>query len=116
MPERPQWSRNSDSEERVESLEDYEEYRNLLERKKAFGKYGYLVALGPFILGLLVARALFENSIVLIVIALSWTMCVAIYGLVLNARFLGLQMSSCSQGFGRGAECFNCGFPRSATK
>jgi hypothetical protein len=85
-----------------------------LERKKTFRKYWYLVAMGPFALGLLVGRTLFENSMVFIFITLSWAMCVAIYGLILNARFLGFKCPQCSQGFGRGAECFNCGFPRSA--
>jgi hypothetical protein len=116
MPERPQWSRQPDSEERVKSLEDYEEYRNLLERKKTFGRYWYLVAMGPFVLGLLLGRKLFENSVIFIFITLSWTMCVAIYGLILNARFLGFKCPQCSQSFGRGGECFNCGFPRNAPK
>lgn len=113
MPEPPRWTRQPGSEECVESLEDYSEYRNLLERKKTFGRYWYLVAMGPFVLGLALGKTLFENSMVLIVVTLSWATCVAVYGLTLNVRFLGFRCPQCSQGFGRGSECFNCGFPRS---
>jgi hypothetical protein len=55
-PEAPEWFRQPDSEEHVESLEDYEEYRSLLERKKAFGRYWYLLAMGPFVIGLMLGR------------------------------------------------------------
>jgi hypothetical protein len=116
MPGAPQWSRQPGSDEQVNSLEDYDEYRKVLVRKKTFGRYWYLVAIGPFALGLLLGRTLFENSIVFIFITLSWAMCVAIYGLILNARFLGFKCPQCSQGFGRGGECFHCGFPRSGTR
>lgn len=116
LPEAPQWTRQPGSEERVESLEDYGEYRILLKRKKTFGRYWYLVAMGPFVLGLVLGKTLFENSIVLVIITMSWAMCVAVYGLILNARFLGFHCPQCSQGFGRRDECFNCGFPRSTRK
>jgi hypothetical protein len=39
MPESPQWARTTGSEERVGSLEDYDQYRSLLERKKTFRRY-----------------------------------------------------------------------------
>lgn len=113
MPEPPQWTRQPGSEERVKSLEDYDEYRNILQRKKTFGRYWYLVAMGPFVLGLVLGKTLFENSIAFVIVTLSWAMCVAVYGLILNARFLSFKCPQCSKGFGRGAECFNCGFPRS---
>jgi hypothetical protein len=116
LPEPPQWTRQANSAERVESLEDYGEYRSLLKRKKTFGRYWYLVAMGPFVLGLVLGKTLFENSIVFVIITMSWAMCVAVYGLILNARFLGFHCPQCSQGFGRGGECFNCGFPRGAKK
>jgi hypothetical protein len=116
MPERPQWNQQPGAGERVNSLEDYEDYRSLLGRKKIFGRYWYLVALGPFVLGLVLAKALFENSIAFIVVTLSWALCVAAYGLILNARFLSFECPQCSKGFGRGAECFNCGFPRGTPK
>lgn len=116
LPGPPQWPRQPGSGERVDSLEDYGEYRSLLKRKKTFGRYWYLAAMGPFVLGLVLGKTLFENSMVFIIITMSWAMCVAVYGLILNARFLGFHCPQCSQGFGRGTECFNCGFPRSTKK
>jgi hypothetical protein len=115
MPEPPQWTRQPRSHERVESLEDYEEYRNLLKRMKTFGRYWYLVAMGPFVLGLVLGRTLLENTVTFVVVMMAWAMCVAVYGLSLSARFWGFQCPQCLRGFGRGAECFNCGFPRSTT-
>ena len=76
MPEPLQWTRQPGSEERVKSLEDYDEYRNILQRKKTFGRYWYLVAMGPFVLGLVVGKTLFENSIAFVIVTLSWAMCV----------------------------------------
>jgi hypothetical protein len=112
-PAPPQWTQQAGSDKPVLCLEDYSDYRALVERKKNFGGYWYLVAMGPFILVLLLARKSFEISVVLITGTLSWAICVAVYGLVLNARLLGFRCPQCSQSFGRGSECFNCGFPRS---
>jgi hypothetical protein len=116
LPAPPEWTRQPGSDERVGSLEDYGVYRCLVERKKTFGRYWYLLAMGPFVLGLVLGRTSFENSAVLIVATLSWAMCVAVYGLILSVRFMGFRCPQCSQSFGRGSECFNCGFPRSAAK
>jgi hypothetical protein len=113
LPPPPQWTRHPESAERVEALEDYGAYRYLVERNKTFRRYWYLLAMGPFVLGLALARAKIENSVLFIVVTLGWAMCVALYGLILNTRFLGFRCPQCSQSFGRGAECFNCGFPRS---
>jgi hypothetical protein len=115
-PEPPQWIQPPNSQVLVESLEDYEEYRRLTMRKKTFDRYWYLFAMWPFVLGLVLGKTFFENSVVLVVAALAWAICVAIYGLIMNMRFLGFRCPQCSQGFGRGAECFNCGFPRSTKK
>ena len=52
MPESPQWTRQPGSKERVASLEDYDEYQRLLEKKNTFGRYWYLIAMAPFALGL----------------------------------------------------------------
>lgn len=114
MPKPPQWTRQLGSEERVGSLEDYDEYRNMLQRNKTYGRYWYLVAIGPFVFGLVLGRTFFENSIAFVIVTLSWAACVAVYGLILNTRFLGFKCPQCGKGFGRGAECFNCGLPRSA--
>jgi hypothetical protein len=113
LPAPPQWTRSPGSDERVGALEDYDAYRHLVERKKIFRRYWYLLAIGPFLLGLALAKAKFENSLLFVIVSLAWAICVAIYGLILNTRFLGFRCPQCSQSFGRGAECFNCGFPRS---
>jgi hypothetical protein len=116
LPGPPQWTREPGSDKCVNSLEDYSEYRRLVDGKKTFGRYWYLLAIGPFVLGLALGRTSFENSALLIGVTLTWAMCVVVYGLVLNLRFLGFRCPQCSQSFGRGSECFNCGFPRSGTK
>lgn len=113
LPAAPQWTRHPGSDESVGALEDYDAYRNLVERKKTFRRYWYLLAMGPFVLGLALVRAKVENSVLFMIVTLGWAMCVALYGLILNTRFLGFHCPQCSQSFGRGAECFNCGFPRS---
>jgi hypothetical protein len=112
--EPPHWIKTPDSSEAVGSLEDYKQYRELLERKRSFGRLWYFVAIGPMILGLVLGRLVFENSETLVLISLAWAMCVAGYMLFLNIRFLGFRCPQCSQSFGRGSECFNCGFPRAS--
>jgi hypothetical protein len=113
-PAPPTWTQPPDSVEPVNCLEDYSKYQELVAKKKSFGRYGYLLAMGPFVLALAPAVKLNNGiSSVLIGATLSWTICVVFYGLILNTRFLGFRCPQCSQSFGRGSECFNCGFPRS---
>ncbi len=116
VPATPNWTRQPGSDKPVESLQDYDEYRSLSKRRKTFGRYGCLVALGPLVVGLVVGRTAVENSLVFMIVTLSWAICVAVYGLVLNARYLSFLCPQCLQRFGRRAECFNCGFPRSTAK
>jgi len=111
-PPPPQWTQQPGSDKPIRCLEDYDEYKASVERKKTFGRYWYLVAMGPIILGLVLGRKSFENSVVLVTATLTWPLCIAVYGLILNARLLGFRCPQCSQSFGRGSECFNCGFPR----
>ena len=119
-PQPTRWTRQADSDERVESLEDYNQYRTLVERKRFVRKYLYFIALAPFVFGLLVGRffgiAALENSIVFIVLSLGWAMCLAGYGLFVNIRFLAFKCPQCFNRFGARKECFNCGFPRSAKR
>jgi hypothetical protein len=116
MPKPPVWTRQPGSDERVQSLLDYEDFRQLVKRVRLARRYGYLIALGPFVLGLVVARQAFENSLAFMVATLTWAICVVVYCLILNTRYLGYRCPQCLQSFGRGAECFNCGFPSGATK
>ena len=44
----PQWTRHPGSDERVGALEDYDAYRNLVERKKTFRRYWYLASIAGF--------------------------------------------------------------------
>jgi len=111
-----EWTPQSGSDLKVSSLEDYKDYRDLARRRKSLNSFGYLLALGPFIAGLVLGRRFFENSTVLVSATLIWAICVAVYGLIVNLRFLGFKCPQCMQSFGRGGECFNCGFPRSAVK
>ncbi len=116
IPQPPQWTRHPGSEERVTCLEDYKEYRSLLKRKKTFRRYWYIAAIGPFVIGLVLGRKFFQNSIFLITITLAWAVCVAVYGMILDGRLWGFTCPQCAKGFGRRGECFQCGFPRRATK
>jgi hypothetical protein len=113
-PDAPTWTRTPDSSDVVASLEDYNEYNDLLERKRSFGRFWYLIALGPIVLGVVFGRQAFENSEPLVLLSLAWAMCICGYMLFLNLPFLSFRCPQCAQSFGRGPECFNCGFPRSS--
>ena len=111
LPVPPQWTIHPDSDELA--LEDYDAYRHLVERRKTYRRYYFGLFMGPYILGLVLARARVESSDLFMFVTLGWAMCVALYDLILNTRFLGFRCPQCSQSFGHGDECFNCGFPRS---
>lgn len=110
----PHWVRQSDSDERVYSLNDYPAYQKLDQRRRVVRRYMYFIALAPFVIGLVLGRNTLGNSLVFIVLSMGWAMCAAAYGIYINFRFLGFKCPQCSQSFGRGEECFSCGFPRNA--
>jgi hypothetical protein len=114
LPEPTRWTQQADSDERVESLEDYDQYRRLVEQRRFVRRYVYIIAMAPFVLGLIFGKARFENSMVFIVLTLGWAMCFAAWGIVVNARFLAFKCPQCMNRFGSRQECFSCGFPRSA--
>jgi hypothetical protein len=113
LPEPTRWMRQPDSAERVESLQDYDQYRQLCRRKQFMGRYYYVLATAPFILGLVLGRKMFENSVLLIGLTINWAMLVVIYGLALNCRWTAFRCPQCSHRFGTDDECSSCGFPRS---
>lgn len=113
-PEPVRWTRSIDSDERVESLQDYDRYRNLVEQRRFARRYVYIIAMAPFVLGLIFGKARFENSIVFIVLTMAWAMFFAAWGIVVNTRFLAFKCPQCMNRFGSRQECFTCGFPRSA--
>jgi hypothetical protein len=105
------------SGEQVDSLEQYEPYRQLLERRRFVRRYIYIIALGPLILGLALGRffrtTFLENSTIFVVISLGWAMALAAYGVLVNIRFLAFKCPQCLHRFGARDEGFVCGFPRS---
>jgi hypothetical protein len=110
------WTRQVDSDQCVESLEDYEQYRRLVEQRRFVRRYVYIIAMAPFILGLIFGKSRFENSTAFIVLTLGWAMCFAGWGILVNARFLAFKCPQCTNRFGSRQECFCCGFPRSAKR
>lgn len=111
-PKPPRWVRDLDSAEPVESLQDYEEYRRVCKRQKLVGRYWYLVAIGPFVLGLFGGGKWFENSVLPIGLALVWAMLVVIYNLWLLLRVATFKCPQCMHRFGTRDECSSCSFPR----
>lgn len=115
MPEPTRrWTRQADSDERAESMEDYDSYQRLVEQRRFVRRYVYIIAMAPFVLGLIFGKARFENSMVFIVLTLGWAMVFAAWGIFVNARFLAFKCPQCMNRFGSRKECFSCGFPRSA--
>jgi len=114
LPKPIKWTRQPGSDEEVKSLEEYGAYRQLLEKRKSVSRYYYFVAVGPFVLGLLFARKLIEDSNIFIVLTMGWAICVLTYGLSITFRVLAYKCPQCSNVFGRGSECNTCGFPRSS--
>ena len=117
QPLEPQrWFRQAGSIEQVQSLGDYCDYRQLSQRRKTVGRYWYFLAMGPFVAGLVLGGKTFDNSVVFIPLTLAWAMCVAVYCLYISSRFLAFRCPQCNERFGRGSECFSCGFPRGVTE
>jgi hypothetical protein len=113
LPEPPHWTRGPESTEPVCSLDDYEDYRQLAERKRLIGRYGFLFACAPIILGLALARHALENSIVFISLCFAWMAVVIGYCIIISIRFLDFKCPQCSDKFGSEDECITCAFPRS---
>jgi|SRR5450631_259362 hypothetical protein len=111
-PEPTRWIRQPDSAESVESLQDYERYRQLCRKKQFMGGYYYVLAVVPFVLGLVLGRKAFENSAFFVGATLAWAMLVVTYGLALNLRWAAFRCPQCSHRFGTDDECSSCGFPR----
>jgi hypothetical protein len=114
--EPPHWEPIADTNQPVRCLEDYPKYRVLTAKKQRASKYAIPVALAPFLLGLVFARRTVENSDVFMLLALGWCMIVAFYAWSLSIRWFGFRCPQCGESFGRGKECFSCGFPRNAAK
>jgi hypothetical protein len=120
-PSQPtRWMREPGSDEQVASLENYSGYKGISRRSRFWSRYGYVVAILPFVLVLTLGRLLgtrwLDDSPFLVITALGWAVIVALYALSVFLRVLAFKCPQCGRGFGRGMECFNCGFPRTPKK
>lgn len=114
--EPPQWKPLPETNQRADCLEDYPKYQQLTARKRVTGRYAYPIAIGPLVLVLVFARSAIENSLTAILLTVGWALVVSLYALSVSFRWLGFRCPQCRESFGRGDECFSCGFPRSAPK
>jgi hypothetical protein len=114
--EPPHWLRKPGSSDDVYSLEDYPEYVQLVVRIRRLSRLWYLKAISPFIFVLALSRSTSKDFPQLVVASLFWAMFYGLYLFWLRTRLLGYRCPQCSNPFGRGNDCFNCGFPRSVTK
>jgi hypothetical protein len=111
-PQSAQWNLEPGSSKTVRSLENYDEYRRLRD-KKGNAWIWHFLALLPMALGIAIGRDSFGNSAPLVLLSLAWAVGISGYGLSLNFRFLAFRCPQCAERFGSRGECFNCGFPRS---
>ena len=114
--EPPHWVPIADTNQPVRCLDDYPAYRELTAKKRMASRYAIPIALAPFLLGLAFARRAIENSDFFSLFALGWCLIVASYAWSLTVRWFGFRCPQCGESFGRGKECFSCGFPRNAPK
>lgn len=105
----PRWFRG---EEEVHCLEDYLEYKQSVDQARKLSRLWYLRAMAPFILVLILSRVSSRDYPLLIFPSLIWAFAYAAYLFSLKMRLLGYRCPQCSESFGRGEACFNCGFPR----
>jgi len=111
-PQPTRWIREPGSTERVESLQDYEVYRRLCRRNQFMGRYRYVLAMGPFVLGLVLGGKTFGNSVLLIGLTILWALLAVGYSLALGLRWAAFKCPQCSRRFGTDSECSWCGFLR----
>lgn len=116
LAKRPQWKPLPETNQRAHCLEDYPKYRQLTARRRVTGRYAFPIAIGPLVLALVFARSAIENSLASIVLTVGWALVVSLYALSVSFRWLGFRCPQCGESFGRGDECFSCGFPRSCPR
>ncbi len=79
-------------------------------------KYGYVFAIAPFVLGIVIAEGLFKNSKNIQVsiggVTLLWAIAVCAYSLSLIIRSAFFKCPQCHCRFGTDDECWSCAFPR----
>lgn len=107
------WLRDPNSIEEVRSLDDYPDYRKLVERLTRLSRFWYLRAMSLFILVLILSKLTARDYPAFVLISLGWACFYVIVLLYWRFRLLSVVCPQCGKRFGRGSECFNCGFPRS---
>lgn len=112
-PAPPTWTRTSESDEQISSLEDYDDYTRLRDRKVIVNGWALRILLGLSVLGLFESRN--ERVLVLAGEAAFAALLLAIaYGVTLTIRYSLYRCPQCSDRFGLGTKCRSCGFPRCA--
>jgi hypothetical protein len=115
LPEPQQWEPDTRTGKQVASLEDYDDYKRLRDQRR-WTRWGYFIAIGPFVLGLALGLDKLGDSYIAsapLLSTLVWAFCFATYALVQNLRWTAYKCPQCSDRFGSGKECRTCGFPRS---
>jgi hypothetical protein len=105
-------------------LEDSESYVALDKRNLFVRKWGRGLALGPFVVALIVDLGVLpraapdthfweEFGYAVIWVSLAWTGIVIVYSLSVLLRWLFFRCPRCGWRFGPGEECRSCSLPRS---
>lgn len=103
--------------EKLEYLDDDPRYAQLTERVRFINRYWRAMAMGPFLVIVILAALLYRESIgrlpdVLLIMAAAWIMFLAIYCLSQIARDLFYRCPRCHWRFGLGKVCGSCSLPR----
>ena len=112
--ELPHWKPLSETNQPVRCLEDYPEYYQLAARRRLANRFAIPIALAPLVLGLAFAKRVVENPEGFALLAGAWCLVVVLYAWSLSVRWFRFRCPQCGESFGRGGDCFYCGFPRSA--
>ena len=94
----PIWLREPGSPERVCSLQDYDWYQHLSEKKQSMSRF--------FKDSKLISASIVGG-------ALTWALLVIASNLLVIFRWASFKCPQCNHRFGTDAECWSCGFPRS---
>jgi hypothetical protein len=105
-------------------LADSANYNGLDGRRRFLLKYGHALALGPFILTLIIDLGALPRIVpdtafwagvayTLVVGSLGWSLIVCVYALSIYARWFLVRCPRCGWRFGLGERCRSCNLPRS---
>ena len=112
-PQPPIWTRQQDSDDSANSLEEFDRYRWLMRQKRFVERFWYLFALAPFVIVSLTQKNAFQDP-ENIKTCVGFCILFAFYWLRLIFKYVTFVCPQCSERFSSGATCVNCGFPRSS--